>query len=77
VVVEHLAIKILVIGGTGGSLAVIGDFKEIREMLGFGPSHQIESYIELIPIQWVNEVHERVVRGDVWFRFVIDLASTK
>ncbi len=44
-------------------------------MLDFSPQHQIESNIEVIAIQQVNGVYERVLRGDVKFRFVIDLAS--
>ncbi|MGE3978559.1 MAG: NAD(P)-dependent alcohol dehydrogenase, partial [Nitrospira sp.] len=44
-------------------------------MLDFCAQHQIESDIELIPIQQVNEAYERVLRGDVKFRFVIDMAS--
>jgi uncharacterized zinc-type alcohol dehydrogenase-like protein len=43
-------------------------------MLDFCTQHQI---IELIPIQQVNEAYERVLRGDVKFRFVIDMASLK
>ena len=44
-------------------------------MLDFCAQHQIESDIELIPIQQVNEAYERVLRGDVKFRFVIDMTS--
>ncbi|MDF0674243.1 MAG: hypothetical protein P0120_07855 [Nitrospira sp.] len=44
-------------------------------MLDFCAQHRIESDIELIPIQQVNEAYERVLRGDVKFRFVIDMAS--
>jgi uncharacterized zinc-type alcohol dehydrogenase-like protein len=46
-------------------------------MLDFCAQHQIESEIELISIQQVNEAYERVLRGDVKFRFVIDMASLK
>jgi uncharacterized zinc-type alcohol dehydrogenase-like protein len=44
-------------------------------MLDFCAEHHIESDVETIPIQQVNEAYERVVRGDVRFRFVIDLNS--
>jgi len=56
-----------------GHLAI----KETLEMLDFCAQHQIESEIELISIQQINEAYERVLRGDVKFRFVIDMASLK
>lgn len=46
-------------------------------MLDFCADHKIESDVEVIPIQQVNEAYERVIRSDVRFRFVIDLASLK
>ncbi|MDE3048818.1 MAG: NAD(P)-dependent alcohol dehydrogenase [Nitrospirota bacterium] len=57
--------------------SVIGGIRETQEMLDFCATHKIESDIELIPIQQVNEAYERVLRGDVRFRFVIDLESMK
>jgi uncharacterized zinc-type alcohol dehydrogenase-like protein len=57
--------------------SVIGGIRETQEMLDFCATHNIESDIELIPIQQVNEAYERVLRGDVRFRFVIDLGSMK
>jgi alcohol dehydrogenase (NADP+) len=55
--------------------SMIGGIAETQEMLGFCAEHQIVSDIELIPIQKINEAFERVVRGDVRYRFVIDMAS--
>ena len=55
--------------------SVIGGIRETQEMLDFCATHQIESDVEVIPIQQVNEAYERVLRGDVRFRFVIDLGS--
>jgi alcohol dehydrogenase (NADP+) len=55
--------------------SVIGGIRETQEMLDFCAEHKIESDIEVIPIQQVNEAYERVLKGDVRFRFVIDLAS--
>jgi uncharacterized zinc-type alcohol dehydrogenase-like protein len=46
-------------------------------MLDFCAEHKIESDVEVIPIQQVNEAYERVLKGDVRFRFVIDLASLR
>jgi len=57
--------------------SVIGGIRETQEMLDFCATHNIESDIEVIPIQQVNEAYERVLKGDVRFRFVIDLASLK
>jgi uncharacterized zinc-type alcohol dehydrogenase-like protein len=57
--------------------SVIGGIRETQEMLDFCAEHRIESDIEVIPIQQVNEAYERVIKGDVRFRFVIDLASLR
>jgi len=57
--------------------SVIGGIRETQEMLDFCAEHHIESDVEVIPIQHVNEAYERVIRGDVRFRFVIDMASLK
>jgi len=57
--------------------SVIGGIRETQEMLDFCAEHQIESDVEVIPIQQVNKAYERVIKGDVRFRFVIDLASLK
>ncbi|NGZ98460.1 MAG: hydroxyacid dehydrogenase [Nitrospira sp. WS110] len=57
--------------------SLIGGIKETQEMLDFCAEHKIESDIELIPIQQVNEAYERVIRGDVRYRFVIDMGSLK
>ncbi|MBU8894914.1 NAD(P)-dependent alcohol dehydrogenase [Corallococcus sp. H22C18031201] len=57
----------------GGSL--IGGIRETQEMLDFCAQHGVTSDIELIPIQKINEAYERMLRGDVRYRFVIDIAS--
>ncbi|MDH5642480.1 MAG: NAD(P)-dependent alcohol dehydrogenase, partial [Nitrospira sp.] len=55
--------------------SVIGGIRETQAMLDFCAAHTIESDVEVIPIQHVNEAYERVLKGDVRFRFVIDMAS--
>ncbi|CAM2914605.1 oxidoreductase, Zn-dependent and NAD(P)-binding [Legionella steigerwaltii] len=55
--------------------SMIGGIKETQEMLDFCGKHNIASDIELIPIQQVNEAYERVVKSDVRYRFVIDIAT--
>jgi uncharacterized zinc-type alcohol dehydrogenase-like protein len=57
----------------GGSL--IGGIAETQEMLDYCAQHEIASDIELIPIQKINEAYDRMVRGDVRYRFVIDLKT--
>ena len=55
----------------------IGGIAETQEMLDFCAEHGIASDIEIIPIQKINEAWERVVKQDVKYRFVIDMASLK
>ena len=55
----------------------IGGIAETQEMLDFCAAHKIVSDIEVIPIQKINEAYERVMKSDVKYRFVIDLASLK
>lgn len=55
--------------------SVIGGIRETQEMLDFCAERRIESDVEVIPIQRVNEAYERILKGDVRFRFVIDIAS--
>ena len=53
--------------------SLIGGIKETQEMLDFCAQHQVASDVEVISIQQVNEAYERMMRGDVRYRFVIDL----
>jgi uncharacterized zinc-type alcohol dehydrogenase-like protein len=46
-------------------------------MLDFCGAHNIISDVKVIPIQKVNEAHERLVKSDVKYRFSIDMASLK
>lgn len=55
--------------------SVIGSIRETQELLDFCAEHKIESDVEVISIQQVNEAYERVLKGDVRFRFVIDMDS--
>jgi uncharacterized zinc-type alcohol dehydrogenase-like protein len=57
--------------------SLIGGLKETQEMLDFCAEHRIVSDIELIPMQKINEAYERMLRSDVKYRFVIDLASLR
>lgn len=57
--------------------SLIGGIKETQEMLDYCAAHDIVSDVEVIPIQEINEAYERVLKSDVKYRFVIDLASLK
>jgi uncharacterized zinc-type alcohol dehydrogenase-like protein len=53
----------------------IGSIRETQEMLGFCAEHGIAPEIELIAADYINEAYERVLKSDVRYRFVIDIAS--
>jgi alcohol dehydrogenase (NADP+) len=55
----------------------IGGVPETQEMLDYCAKHNIVSDVEVIPIQQINEAFERVLKSDVKYRFVIDMASLK
>ena len=55
----------------------IGGVPETQEMLDYCAEHGIVSDVEVIPIQQINEAFERVLKSDVKYRFVIDMASLK
>lgn len=55
--------------------SIIGGIAQTQEMLDYCAEKGIVSDIELIPVQQVNEAYERVLKSDVKFRFVIDMAS--
>ena len=57
--------------------SLIGGLKETQEMLDFCAEHNITSDIEIIQIQEINHAFERMLKSDVKYRFVIDLASLK
>lgn len=55
--------------------SVIGGIKETQEMLDFCAKHNITPEIEVISPDQVNEAYERVLKSDVRYRFVIDMAK--
>ena len=57
--------------------SLIGGIAETQEMLDFCASRGVSAEVEVIPMQAINEAYERMMRGDVRYRFVIDLASLK
>jgi len=59
----------------GGSL--IGGIAETQEMLDFCEKHEIVSDVEVIPVAQVNEAYARMLKGDVKYRFVLDIATLR
>jgi uncharacterized zinc-type alcohol dehydrogenase-like protein len=55
--------------------SLIGGIQETQEMLDFCAEHGIVSDIEMIPVQQIDEAYDRMARGDVKYRFVIDNAT--
>ncbi|MCC2546475.1 NAD(P)-dependent alcohol dehydrogenase [Hymenobacter sp. BT175] len=53
----------------------IGGIRETQEMLDFCAEHGLTSDVEVIPISQINEAYDRLVNGDVKYRFVIDMAT--
>jgi uncharacterized zinc-type alcohol dehydrogenase-like protein len=61
--------------GIAGSL--IGGIRETQEMLDFCAEHGIVCDIEMIAMRDINEAYERMLKGDVKYRFVIDMQTLK
>lgn len=67
----------LIFGRKRLSGSAIGGIPETQEMLDFCGKHGITADIEIIPIQKINEAYDRLVKSDVKYRFVIDMATLK
>ncbi|MBE9584638.1 NAD(P)-dependent alcohol dehydrogenase [Mucilaginibacter sp. JRF] len=67
----------LIVGRKSFAGSAIGGIKETQEMLDFCGKHNIVADIEMIDMQNINEAYERLLKGDVKYRFVIDMASLK
>lgn len=67
----------LIFGRRRLSGSPIGGIRQTQEMLNFCADHNIVSDIELIKIQDINHAYERMLKSDVKYRFVIDIASLK
>ncbi len=55
--------------------SMIGGLPETQEMLDYCAEHNISSDVEVIPIQHIEGAYERMLKGDVRYRFVIDMAT--
>ena len=67
----------MVLGRKSVAGSLIGGIRETQEMLDFCGEHGLTSDIEVINMQDINEAYERMLRSDVKYRFVIDMASLK
>jgi uncharacterized zinc-type alcohol dehydrogenase-like protein len=67
----------MIMGRKSVAGSLIGGIAETQELLDFCGKHAIASDVEVIRIQEVNEAFERMLRSDVKYRFVIDMASLK
>jgi uncharacterized zinc-type alcohol dehydrogenase-like protein len=55
--------------------SMIGGIKETQEMLDYCAEHNIVSDVEVIAMQDITHAYDRMIKGDVRYRFVIDLAT--
>jgi uncharacterized zinc-type alcohol dehydrogenase-like protein len=67
----------MIMGRKSVAGSLIGGIAETQEMLDFCGEHNIVSEIEVIKMQDINEAYERMLKSDVRYRFVIDMASLK
>lgn len=70
-----IAATALIFGRKTLSGSLIGGIAETQEMLDFCAEHGIVSEIELIPVQQINVAYERMLKGDVRYRFVLDMKT--
>ncbi len=71
------AVGILVMGRKAIAGSVIGGIAETQEMLDFCAEHGITSDVEMIRMQEIDAAYDRMLKSDVKYRFVIDMASLK
>ena len=67
----------LILGRKALAGSLIGGIAETQEMLDFCGKHDITADVEVIKIQYINEAYIRMLKSDVKYRFVIDMASLK
>lgn len=74
---EPLPVGVFSLAAQRRSLAgsSIGGIAETQEMLEYCAEHGIVSDVEIIQIAYINEAYERMIKSDVKYRFVIDMAS--
>lgn len=54
----------------------IGGMKEAQEMIDYAAKHNITADVEVVPIDYLNTAVERLLKGEVRYRFVVDVGNT-
>jgi uncharacterized zinc-type alcohol dehydrogenase-like protein len=72
-----LAAGSLIMGRRKLAGSLIGGIRETQEMLDFCAEQGVAADVEVISIQHINDAYERMLRSDVRYRFVIDIASLR
>lgn len=67
---------LIFIGGRSISGSNVGGMKDTQEMLDFAGKHNVTADVEVVGMDYVNTAMERLKKGDVRYRFVIDMANT-
>ena len=70
-----IAATSLIFGRKTLSGSLIGGIQETQEMLDFCAEHNVTSDIELIPMNQINQAYGRMLKGDVRYRFVLDIKT--
>jgi uncharacterized zinc-type alcohol dehydrogenase-like protein len=65
----------MILGRRSVAGSCIGGIAETQEMLDFCAKHNIGSDIEMINMPDINDAYERMLKSDVKYRFVIDMAT--
>ena len=65
----------LIFGRKSIAGSLIGGIPETQEMLDFCAEHNIVSDVEVIAMRDINDAYERMLKGDVRYRFVIDMST--
>ncbi|GAA0144724.1 oxidoreductase [Lithospermum erythrorhizon] len=73
---QELPIWPLLIGRKMVAGSAIGGIKETQEMVDFAAQNNITPDVEIIPVDYINTAMERLLKSDVKYRFVIDIANT-
>jgi uncharacterized zinc-type alcohol dehydrogenase-like protein len=75
--IEEPNVGTLVFGNRSISGSLVGGISDTQEVLDFCAEHQIYPHCEMIRMDQINEAFDRLGRGDIAHRFVIDMASLK
>jgi alcohol dehydrogenase (NADP+) len=72
---EAAPVDSLIMGRRRLAGSLVGGLPETQEMLDYCAAHGITSDVEVIPIEKINEAYDRILKSDVKYRFVIDMAT--